>query len=114
MCNANKHDYYTQQNFQTSTNALGNVAIFRRYPNNMKSFRIYGTVSNKLTPGTEYALGNVGGIYAPYENVSQWVIYTYLGHIAFLSYEKNGDIKFTPYTVPETQDCIMYVFVTYY
>ena len=114
VLNTNKHDYYTQQNFQTSTNALGNVAIFRRYPNNMKSFRIYGTVSNKLTPGTEYALGSVGGIYAPYENVSQWVIYTYLGHIAFLSYEKNGDIKFTPYTVPETQDCIMYVFVTYY
>ena len=80
----------------------------------MKSFRIYGTIKNKLTAGTEYLLGNIDGYYLPCEAVAKRVIYTHDGHYGYIEYDSEGNLSFTPYTVPSDTVSVMYVYEVYY
>lgn len=89
------------------------MALFRRYPNGAKPFRIYGTITNRLTAGQEYNLGNIGGIYLPYEEVTNRCIYTNNGHVGRVIYSAEGKLSFIPETVPDVTGYIMYVYQPY-
>lgn len=80
----------------------------------MKTFRIYGTISSQILANQKYNLGNVGGIYLPYENITERVVYTNQGNIGVINYTATGDLEFTPITVPETTGQIMYIYMPYY
>ena len=115
VLNANKLEILALESFSTSTNVLGNTAIFRRYPNGMKSLRIYGTITNNgLIVNNKYDLGSVGGVFLPFEEVVKRVIYTSQGNVGLLEYTSQGKLFFTPISVPSNTGTIMRIYEMYY